>query len=341
MDLESGAVVGVTMQAADTGDTTSMVETLIVAAEQVEAVQPDNDRPEGAGPAQLHLGAGPGPSMPEGRVEGPTATTKTSETARMVRAVKPRSVTLASGVWIANGGGVRTTERSTDSHESASTLLALSGGSTFVLIGLLALGTAAAQEIGDDIEVWPGVVHRVVAIPLVELGGDGAPEHRLTFPAPVHAESHLVGNVTAYRGQCEETHGEANEHIDGYPARVWFYDGGQYSINMPERSTGSLLVNGFQSLMAAVQIGPETCVHLDWNLPESRRRGRSRLRTRRRTIPSTSWICATCSKTSRRSIRRSAGCLTTCESGATGGVDPGDRIDVHRHTRIGSLMREA
>ncbi|MCY4376117.1 MAG: hypothetical protein OXC31_20370, partial [Spirochaetaceae bacterium] len=41
VDLDSGAVVGVTVQAADTGDTTSMVETLIVAAEQVEAVQPD------------------------------------------------------------------------------------------------------------------------------------------------------------------------------------------------------------------------------------------------------------------------------------------------------------
>ena len=41
MDLESGAVVGVTVRRADTGDTTSMVETLIAAAEQVEAVQPD------------------------------------------------------------------------------------------------------------------------------------------------------------------------------------------------------------------------------------------------------------------------------------------------------------
>ena len=41
VDLDSGAVVGVTVQAADTGDTTSMVETLLVAAEQVEAAQPD------------------------------------------------------------------------------------------------------------------------------------------------------------------------------------------------------------------------------------------------------------------------------------------------------------
>ena len=41
VDMETGAVVGVTVQAADTGDTTSLVETLIVAAEQVEAVQPE------------------------------------------------------------------------------------------------------------------------------------------------------------------------------------------------------------------------------------------------------------------------------------------------------------
>ena len=41
VDLETGAVVGVTVQAADTGDTTSMVETLIAAAEQIEAVQPE------------------------------------------------------------------------------------------------------------------------------------------------------------------------------------------------------------------------------------------------------------------------------------------------------------
>ena len=38
--LETGAVVGVTIQGADTGDTTTMVETVIAAAEQVEAVLP-------------------------------------------------------------------------------------------------------------------------------------------------------------------------------------------------------------------------------------------------------------------------------------------------------------
>ena len=40
VDLETGAVVGVTVQDADAGDTTTMVETLITAAEQVEAVLP-------------------------------------------------------------------------------------------------------------------------------------------------------------------------------------------------------------------------------------------------------------------------------------------------------------
>ena len=40
VDLETGAVVGVSVQDADQGDTTTMVETLITAAEQVEAVLP-------------------------------------------------------------------------------------------------------------------------------------------------------------------------------------------------------------------------------------------------------------------------------------------------------------
>ena len=40
VDLETGAVVGVTVQDADAGDTTTMVETLVTAAEQVEAVLP-------------------------------------------------------------------------------------------------------------------------------------------------------------------------------------------------------------------------------------------------------------------------------------------------------------
>lgn len=43
VDLETGAIVGVTVQAADDGDTTTCVETLIEAAEQVETVRPDGD----------------------------------------------------------------------------------------------------------------------------------------------------------------------------------------------------------------------------------------------------------------------------------------------------------
>ena len=41
VDLQTGAIVGVTVQDADDGDTTTCVETLIDAAEQVEAVRPD------------------------------------------------------------------------------------------------------------------------------------------------------------------------------------------------------------------------------------------------------------------------------------------------------------
>ena len=43
VDLETGAIVGVTVQDADDGDTTTSIETLIEAAEQVEAVRPDGD----------------------------------------------------------------------------------------------------------------------------------------------------------------------------------------------------------------------------------------------------------------------------------------------------------
>jgi transposase len=43
VDLETGAIVGVTVQDADDGDTATSIETLIEAAEQVEAVRPDGD----------------------------------------------------------------------------------------------------------------------------------------------------------------------------------------------------------------------------------------------------------------------------------------------------------
>jgi transposase len=43
VDLETGAIVGVTVQDADEGDATTSVETLIDAAEQVEAVRPDGE----------------------------------------------------------------------------------------------------------------------------------------------------------------------------------------------------------------------------------------------------------------------------------------------------------
>ena len=40
VDLETGAVVGVSVQDADAGDTATMIETLVIAAEQVDTVQP-------------------------------------------------------------------------------------------------------------------------------------------------------------------------------------------------------------------------------------------------------------------------------------------------------------
>jgi transposase len=43
VDLETGAVVSVTIQSADEGDTTTSIETLIGAAQQVEAVVPDGE----------------------------------------------------------------------------------------------------------------------------------------------------------------------------------------------------------------------------------------------------------------------------------------------------------
>ncbi len=46
VDLETGAVVAVTVQGADQGDTTTSIETLIEAAEQIEGVVPDSDGPK-------------------------------------------------------------------------------------------------------------------------------------------------------------------------------------------------------------------------------------------------------------------------------------------------------
>jgi transposase len=43
VDLETGVVVGVTVQPADTGDTSTMIETLITTAEQIEAVLPESN----------------------------------------------------------------------------------------------------------------------------------------------------------------------------------------------------------------------------------------------------------------------------------------------------------
>ena len=54
VDLETTAVIGVTVQDADAGDTQTMVETLITAAEQVEAVLPDGAVTEVVGDKGYH-----------------------------------------------------------------------------------------------------------------------------------------------------------------------------------------------------------------------------------------------------------------------------------------------
>jgi transposase len=46
VDLETGAIVAVTVQGADQGDTTTIVETTIAAAEQVEKAQADVEAPQ-------------------------------------------------------------------------------------------------------------------------------------------------------------------------------------------------------------------------------------------------------------------------------------------------------
>jgi hypothetical protein len=46
VDVDTGAIVAVTVQGADAGDTTTIVETAIAAAEQVEDAQVDVEEPQ-------------------------------------------------------------------------------------------------------------------------------------------------------------------------------------------------------------------------------------------------------------------------------------------------------
>ena len=69
VDLETGAIVGVTMQHADDGDTTTSIETLIEAAEQVEPVRPDgNGIEEVVGDKDYHSSQSLDPPDTEARV---------------------------------------------------------------------------------------------------------------------------------------------------------------------------------------------------------------------------------------------------------------------------------
>ena len=114
VDLDSGAIVGVTVQGADTGDTALMVETLIAAAEQVESVLPDEPGIENVGgdkgyhsndalvdltalgTAQLPLGAGPGPPMLEGPAIGPRC--RVCQSAADSRGARPSAPAVSRGV---------------------------------------------------------------------------------------------------------------------------------------------------------------------------------------------------------------------------------------------------
>jgi transposase len=46
VDLETGAIVAVTLQDADQGDTSTIVETATAAVEQLAAAQPDVEEPQ-------------------------------------------------------------------------------------------------------------------------------------------------------------------------------------------------------------------------------------------------------------------------------------------------------
>ena len=46
VDLETGAIIAVTLQGADAGDTTTIVDTVTAAVEQVEAAQTEGDDPQ-------------------------------------------------------------------------------------------------------------------------------------------------------------------------------------------------------------------------------------------------------------------------------------------------------
>ena len=94
VDLETGAIVAVTLQGADAGDTTTIVETAIAAAEQIEdaqadvagaaaagrdhrrqglSQQSDDGRPRRRGHPLLHRGAGSGATRLVEGARGPGA----------------------------------------------------------------------------------------------------------------------------------------------------------------------------------------------------------------------------------------------------------------------------
>ena len=113
VDMETGAVVGVTVQAADTGDTTSMVETLIVAAEQVEAAASATWRPR---PPRHRLRAGRAPRRPRmaaaDRWQRPTNGGQQGRAGWCRRLAELRLIRIAWSQWSASNSPGRHDTRS-------------------------------------------------------------------------------------------------------------------------------------------------------------------------------------------------------------------------------------
>ena len=120
VDLETGAIVSVTVQDASTGDSATLPETLTTAAEQVEAVQPDGagveevggqqgvPQQQDAGSArrdwgsQLRIGAGAGSALLPGQGDG--GGRRRRSVLRRRRCTGTVGVFVERGVAVYNGG---------------------------------------------------------------------------------------------------------------------------------------------------------------------------------------------------------------------------------------------
>ena len=98
VDLETGAIVAVTLQGADEGDTTTIVETATAAAEQIEDAQADVDGAAVAG--RDHRRQGVSQQSDDGRprrrrASAPTSRSRTAVDATGRRSRRPRRRCIA------------------------------------------------------------------------------------------------------------------------------------------------------------------------------------------------------------------------------------------------------